>query len=100
MPTREQVIEVIKDCYDPEIPVNIYDLGLIYDIQAGEQEVTIQMTLTSAACPSAAQIPEELRCRIQEAFGVRNVLVNLTFDPPWEPTRITPEGRKILMLEE
>lgn len=100
MPSKEQVIEVIKECYDPEIPVNIYDLGLIYNIEANENAVAVQMTLTSQACPSAAQIPDELRSRIQSQLGVSDVSINVTFDPPWEPTKISPEGRKILMIDE
>ncbi|MBI3317215.1 MAG: DUF59 domain-containing protein [Candidatus Omnitrophica bacterium] len=99
MPTKEQVIEVAKKCFDPEIPVNIWELGLIYDIQAEPAKVQVQMTLTSQGCPSAKQIPDELRARIINELGVKEVKVNVVFDPPWTPERISVEGKKKLGIE-
>ena len=81
-----KVVEVLKDCYDPEIPVNIYDLGLIYGIQADEinREVRVTMTLTSPACPVAGSLPPHIQDRLQrEVPGIETVQVEVVWDPPW-----------------
>ena len=100
MPTKEDVINVIKQCYDPEIPVNVYDLGLIYDIQMDEPKDSIQITmsLTAQGCPSAQQIPEQIQGMIESELKIKNVNVTVVWDPPWTPERITPEGKKRLGL--
>ena len=100
MPTKEEIINVIKSVYDPEIPVNIYDLGLIYniDIDTAGQEVAVKMTLTSQGCPSAQQIPDTVRRKIQSDLNVPSVRVNIVWDPPWHPSMITDEGKKILQI--
>lgn len=100
MPTKEQVIEVAKQCYDPEIPVNIWDLGLIYEIDARPEKINVRMSLTSQACPSAQQIPQQLKARLIEQFKINNVEVQLVFDPPWTPERISEEGKKRLGISE
>ena len=100
MPTNEEVIEIAKQCYDPEIPVNIYDLGLIYEVKAEPDSVRVKMTLTTPGCPSAQAIPQQLQERISASLGVKNVKVEVTFDPPWSPEKITPEGRKKLGIPE
>lgn len=100
MATKEQIIEAIKQCYDPEIPVNVYDLGFIYDIDVKEDSVHITMSLTSRGCPAAQRIPEMIRARIQNDCKTGGVQVNVVWDPPWTPERITPEGRKILHLDD
>ena len=102
MPTKEQVIEIAKQCFDPEIPVNIWDLGLIYDIdiQPETGEVKIRMSLTSQGCPAAQQIPDDLKSKISQRLGVKNVAVQVVFDPPWTPERISEEGKKKLGLHE
>ena len=100
MPTQEEVVEIIKQCYDPEIPVNIYDLGLIYQIDAKPQAVNVKMTLTAAACPAAQSLPEQVRQRISSALGIKQVNVEVTFDPPWTPEKISPEGRKKLGIPD
>lgn len=99
MATKEQIIDTVKRCYDPEIPVNVYDLGLIYDIDVKEESVHITMSLTSQSCPSAKQIPDLIRYRIQTECGVDNVNVQVVWDPVWTPERISPEGKKLLHLE-
>lgn len=99
MPTQEEVIDVIKQCYDPEIPINIYDLGLIYQIEAKPESVFVKMTLTAAACPAAQSIPELVRQKIS-SLGVKQVNVEVTFDPPWTPEKISPEGRKKLGIPD
>ncbi len=82
--TRDQVIAAIKTVYDPEIPVDVYELGLIYDIKIYPvNNVYIQMTLTSPACPSAGTIPGEIEMKVREIEGVADVNVELTFDPPY-----------------
>jgi FeS assembly SUF system protein len=84
-PMMEEVINAIKRVYDPEIPVNIFELGLIYDIKITvENEVVVLMTLTAPNCPEAGSIPSEVEYRIREIEEVKDVKVLLTFDPPWE----------------
>lgn len=100
MPTKEEVVEITKQCYDPEIPINIYDLGLIYEIDAKPDSVHVKMSLTSAACPAAQALPEQVRERLTSALGLKNVNVEITFDPPWTPERISPEGRKKLGIPD
>lgn len=100
MPTTEQVTEVIKHCYDPEIPINIYDLGLIYQIDAKPESVYVKMTLTAAGCPAAQSLPEQVRQKISTELGVKSVNVEVTFDPPWTPEKISPEGRKRLGMPD
>ncbi len=91
-----QVIEILKTCYDPEIPVNIYDLGLIYDVQVTDDEVVeVTMTLTSPACPVAGSLPPEVQERIRtEVKGIAGVKVQVVWDPPWSIDRMS-EAAKI-----
>jgi metal-sulfur cluster biosynthetic enzyme len=98
--TREQIIEAAKSCFDPEIPVNIWDLGLIYDIEIKESQVQIRMSLTSQHCPAAKTIPDDLKRKIQTQTGAAQVDIQLVFDPPWTPERISEEGKKKLGIEE
>ena len=85
MPTREQIIEVLSTIYDPEIPVNIWDLGFIYNIEIQEDNtVDILMTLTAPNCPVAESLPLEVKKKVSEIEGVKGVSLHLTFDPPWE----------------
>lgn len=89
-----KVIEAIKQVYDPEIPVDIYDLGLIYDIKIFPvNNVYVLMTLTSPACPSAEEIPGEVEQRIREIEGVADVSVELTFDPPYSQEMMSDEAK-------
>lgn len=98
MPTREQVIEVAKTCFDPEIPVNIWDLGLIYEIDAKETEVNIRMSLTSQHCPAAKSMPDDLKTKIKNALNV-DAVVEVVFEPVWTPERISEDGKKKLGIE-
>ncbi|MGD1841920.1 MAG: SUF system Fe-S cluster assembly protein [Thermonemataceae bacterium] len=92
---RDQVVEAIKTIYDPEIPVDIYELGLIYDIKVYPiNNVFVQMTLTSPNCPSAEQIPEEVKQKVQAIEGVNDVELELTFDPPYS-TEMMSEVAKL-----
>lgn len=91
---KEKVIEVIKSCYDPEIPVNIYELGLIYDINVDESNnVSVNMTLTSPACPVAGTMPGEVEQKIRGLPEVSNAQVILVWDPPWSPDLMSDVAR-------
>ncbi len=102
--TEEQVLSALKQCYDPEIPVNIVDLGLIYGIRienapAEQQDVHIDMTLTAQGCPAHVQIGQQVKARVEQLPGVRNVTVNVLWNPPWTPDRLSAEARKQLGIE-
>jgi FeS assembly SUF system protein len=91
---RERVIEVLRTCYDPEIPVNIYDLGLIYDIEiTAEGAVTVRMTLTAPGCPVAFSLPAEVEAKLRSVEGVTDARVELVWDPPWTPDRMSEAAR-------
>lgn len=95
---EEQIIDALRTVYDPEIPVNIYELGLIYSIDTGPGEVVIEMTLTSPGCPVAGSLPIEVESRVKEIEGVKSVRVELVWDPPWNPDMISEAGRLQLGL--
>ncbi len=87
---KEKVIEAIKQVYDPEIPVDVYELGLIYDIKVFPiNNVYVVMTLTSPSCPSAESIPSEVEQKIKEIEGIAEVTVELTFEPPYNTTMMS-----------
>jgi FeS assembly SUF system protein len=90
---KEQVVDALRTIYDPEIPVNIYELGLVYGIDANPEEVLIEMTLTSPGCPVAGSLPMEVKSRIREIEGVKSVRVELVWDPPWNPDMISEAGK-------
>jgi metal-sulfur cluster biosynthetic enzyme len=102
MPTKDEVVAVLKQVYDPEIPVNIYDLGLVYAIAAEPARIDIQMSLTSRHCPSAAEIPAEMRVRLADDLEVEpaNIRIDLVWEPAWTPARISLEGRRLLGMPE
>ena len=90
----EAVIEALKEIYDPEIPVNIYDLGLIYGVDVTEEaDVAVTMTLTTPHCPVAETMPGEIEMRVNAIPGVRDAEVNVTWDPPWDPAKMSDEAR-------
>ena len=90
----EAVIEALKDIYDPEIPVNIYDLGLIYGVEVDDEGgAHVIMTLTTPHCPVAESMPGEVELRVASVPGIRDAEVNLVWDPPWGPDRMTDEAR-------
>lgn len=91
---KEQVVTALKAVYDPEIPVNIYDLGLIYDIQINdEKEVHIQMTLTSPGCPVAQTFPGTVETAVNQVTGVNGTQVELVWEPPWTQERMSEVAR-------
>lgn len=93
-PLQDRVIDVLKTCYDPEIPVNIYDLGLIYEVLVSDgNDVHVRMTLTSPACPVAETLPPEVEQKIRELPDVNSAKVEITFDPPWDKNMMSEEAR-------
>ena len=99
--TVEQIWDKLRNCYDPEIPLNIVDLGLIYEVQIeNEGDVVVNMTLPAQGCPSHTEISRDVRTTLLSTPGVNNARVNVVWDPPWNPERISPEGRQKLGIEE
>ena len=90
----EQVVEVLRTIYDPEIPVDIYELGLIYDVQvSSDLDIKILMTITSPNCPVAESLPEEVKERVRSIGDVQEVEVEITFDPPWTKDMMSEEAK-------
>jgi FeS assembly SUF system protein len=93
-PNEESIISAIAQVYDPEIPVNIYELGLIYAIDIHDDgRVRVEMTLTAPACPSAQELPEEVQNAVLAVPGVTACEVETVWDPPWDPSRMSEEAR-------
>lgn len=93
-PLGEEVIAAIRECYDPEIPVNIFDLGLIYRIDIeDDRHVRIDMTLTSPACPVAGILPGEVKTKVEQVEGVNGASVEVVWDPPWHPGMMSEEAQ-------
>ncbi|MCB9902948.1 MAG: DUF59 domain-containing protein [Planctomycetes bacterium] len=100
MPTSDDVYTELKQVYDPEIPVNIVDLGLIYDVVVDGSACNIRMTLTSQSCPEAKTIPDVMKRRVQAMDGIENCEIEIVWEPQWTPQLISAEGRKILQIDE
>ena len=89
-----EVTEALRNCFDPEIPVNIYELGLIYEVKVEPSgAVAIRMTLTSPNCPAAQSLPGEVQARVKEIPGVTDVAVDVVWEPPWDPSRMSEAAR-------
>ena len=99
MPTTEEVYDQLRQVFDPEIPVNIVDLGLIYDVKVEDPKVLITMTLTSQSCPEARTIPDVMRRRCNSLEGVDETDIEIVFEPAWTPHLISDEGRKALGMD-
>ena len=109
--TEQDVLSALRSCYDPEIPVNIVDLGLIYNVNfaptenpaqpAGDekQDVTVEMTLTAQGCPEHVNISAQVKSRIEQLPGISTCTVNVVWTPPWTPERLSPDARKQLGIE-
>ena len=97
---KNKIIEAIKKVYDPEIPVNIYELGLIYDIKIKKGDVEIVMTLTSPFCPVAGSLPKEVAARASEVEGVKNANVELVFEPAWTVDLMSDEAKLELNMTD
>ena len=97
--TKDDVLEALRDVYDPEIPVNIVDLGLVYEVEVADADVEVQMTLTFAGCGMGPYIAQQAEWRLAEVEGIEDINVDLVFDPPWTPDMITEEGKRLLGLD-
>jgi len=94
---KDDLINALKKCYDPEIPVNIVDLGLIYDLNiSNDGVVEIKMTLTAVGCPLTDMLSEEVKNELMQIKGVKEVLVEFVWDPPWSPDKMSDEARRML----
>ena len=101
MSPKDQVIAALKTVYDPEMPVNIYELGLIYGVSVDEQgSVAIQMTLTAPNCPVAGTLPGDVERAVRSVPGVTDVKLELTFDPPWSKDRMSEAAKLALGIED
>ena len=96
MVTEEEVMNVLKQCYDPEIPVNIVDLGLIYGVSIEDKTVDVDMTLTSPGCPMHSLIARDVKQKLETIPGLEKVNVRVVWDPPWTPDRMSEEAKKTL----
>jgi FeS assembly SUF system protein len=92
---KAEVMDALQECYDPEIPVNIVDLGLIYNIDIDDEagQVNVTMTLTALGCPMAGEVVDEVQMRVQQVENVKSCKVEMTFDPPWSPDRMTEDAK-------
>ena len=89
-----QLVEAIRSCYDPEIPVNVYDLGLIYGISMDDYgNVTVKMTLTTPYCPVAQSLPAEVKARVESVGDVKSAKIEIVWDPPWNPSKMSESAR-------
>ena len=100
MTTTEDIYSELRQVFDPEIPVNIVDLGLIYDVTVDGTTCNIKMTLTSQACPEARTIPEVMKRRVLDLDGVNDCEIDIVWEPQWSPQLISAAGREILGIEE
>ncbi len=95
----DEIVGAIKTVYDPEIPADIYELGLIYKVDIdNDRMVKIDMTLTTPNCPSAAELPTQVENAVASVPGVREAKVNIVWDPPWDPSRMSDEARAVLNM--
>ncbi len=106
--TEQDVLSALRSCYDPEIPVNIVDLGLIYKValtpvadgsEIPKQDVAVDMTLTAQGCPEHVNISAQVKSRLEQLAGIRDVTVNVVWTPPWTPERLSADARKQLGIE-
>ena len=97
--SRDEVMDALRDVYDPEIPVNVVDLGLIYTVEVEDGDVHVEMTLTAAGCGMGPYIAQQAEWRIAELDEVEDVQVDVVFDPPWNPDMITDDGKRLLGLD-
>jgi FeS assembly SUF system protein len=95
----DEIVAALKTVYDPEIPADLYELGLIYKVSIDDDRlVTIDMTLTSPNCPSAAELPGQVENAVKGVSGVREAKVNISWHPPWDPSRMSDEARTVLNM--
>ncbi len=97
--TEEQIFDALRECYDPEIPVNVVDLGLIYDVQIADGRVAVRMTLTAPGCAMGGMIAQSVRNRLLKVDGVTEADVRIVWEPVWTPARMSPEAKSRLGFE-
>jgi len=97
--TMEEIVKALKECYDPEIPVNVWDLGLIYDVSVDGDKVHVKMTLTAPGCPMHTFISQEVKQKLQSVSGVKEATVEVVWDPPWSPDKMSPEAKVQLGIQ-
>jgi FeS assembly SUF system protein len=97
--TKEKVLEVLSQVYDPEIPIDIVNLGLVYDVQINDNTVDLKMTMTSPGCPSAREIILESQTLVSEIEGVKEANVEIVWDPPWSPEKMSEEARTSMGID-
>ncbi len=96
-----KIVQAIRTCYDPEIPVNIHELGLIYGIDiAPTGDVVLRMTLTSPGCPAAGSLPPEVKAKVEAVPGVKSAKIDIVWEPPWEPSRMSEAARLQLGIDD
>ena len=96
IPTETQIMDALKECYDPEIPVNLVDLGLIYDVKIIDDWVGVKMTLTSPGCGMSGMISQNVRNRVLKVPGVKDADVRIVWEPAWSPAKMSDEAKKKL----
>jgi len=94
MVNKDEVIAVLKKCYDPEIPINIVDLGLVYDVAIDAEKVQIKMTLTAPGCPASGYIAQDVKRKLEAMQGVKTAEVQVVWDPPWSPDMMSEVAKK------
>ncbi|MFQ5663139.1 MAG: metal-sulfur cluster assembly factor [Terriglobia bacterium] len=94
--TEEQAWDALRECYDPEIPLNIVDLGLVYAVKVENDVVSVKMTLTAQGCPAHGMISDNVREQLKLLPGIKDATVEIIWDPPWDPSRISEEGKRRL----
>jgi metal-sulfur cluster biosynthetic enzyme len=99
MVTQDDIVEILREVYDPELHYNIWDLGLVYDIGITDGDVKILMTLTTPMCPIGPMVTEQIQEMVNLMPGVKDVDVEFTFDPPWSPAKMSDEARADLGLD-
>ncbi len=93
---KKEVIEILKQCYDPEIPIDLWNLGLIYEINIKDESINITMSLTTPGCTMGQYMADDIKSKLEELKDVKEVSVDVVFDPPWQPEMMTDEGRQKL----
>ncbi len=99
MVSKEDVMKTLKECYDPEIGISLVDLGLIYDVKVDKGKVDIKMTLTTPGCPMHAYMVQDVREKVKAMKGVKEVNVELVWNPPWTPDRMSEKAKKMLGMD-
>ncbi len=96
MASKDDVVGVLRKCYDPEIPINIYDLGLVYNIDLDEAQgrIGVKMTLTAPGCPASAYIHQDVKRKLEALPGVKEATVQIVWDPPWTPEKMSESAKK------